>query len=423
MSAALYVSLLLLYLQNSVGVYCIDATTSVGVGAEVPPPQDVTIITLNTNYTLSWNWDQSNAVTFTTQYVGKYELKFKKKIPNWTTACEETSQRSCDLTAFNLHYLGIYMLRVQANVNGRHSNWVLLEFCPDKDAAVGPPSKVDLAPAGSDLDVFISDPLTSTNSSMKEKLDQMYYLILYSERSEDTRALRTQTLTSSANVVTLPNLKAWTWYCVSVQTHADFYNKSSSFTSPQCMQTEGNTPWWLIFLCFLGSLVICFLVILLSLYTFFWFYKTIKATFYPSTQIPTHFKECFYDSPGSDIPRLLAPDSDSELLCEVTISPEPAILEVHNPPPEALLAPPSGLEPDSSGRHTRQDSSSSGDSGVYSSGGSSNLRQPNSSQFSTGAEDVWKGPFNLEQVKMQEMTPGLKSQLLITDEGIVDMCV
>lgn len=54
-------------------------------------------------------------------------------------------------------------------------------------AAVGPPSKVDLAPAGSDLDVFISDPLTSTNSSMKEKLDQMYYLILYSERSGDTQ--------------------------------------------------------------------------------------------------------------------------------------------------------------------------------------------------------------------------------------------
>lgn len=77
----------------------------------------------------------------------------------------------------------------------------------------------------------------------------------------------------------------------------------------------------------------------------------------------------------------------------------------------------------SSGRHTRQDSSSSGDSGVYSSGGSSNLRQPNSSQFSTGAEDVWKGPFDLEQVKMQEMTPRLKSQLLITDEGVVDMCV
>lgn len=40
---------------------------------------------------------------------------------------------SCDLTGCNLHYLGIYMIRVRANANGRHSDWVLKEFCPDTD--------------------------------------------------------------------------------------------------------------------------------------------------------------------------------------------------------------------------------------------------------------------------------------------------
>lgn len=53
------------------------------------------------------------------------------------------------------------------------------------------------------------------------------------------------------------------------------------------------------------------------------------------------------NSPGSDVPRLLTPDSESELLYDkVIICPEP-VLEIHYPPPEALPALPSGLEPDS----------------------------------------------------------------------------
>ncbi|XP_029315432.1 interferon alpha/beta receptor 1b-like [Cottoperca gobio] len=409
MSAAFYICLLCLGFQTNT------------VGAQLPAPDNLTMITMNTNYTLSWDWDQrsaeSHAVNFTTQYVAKFKLKSKKKSPSWNMACEKTSRRSCDLTELKLYYLGIYMFRVQANVNGRFSEWVLKEFCPDKDAALGPPSKVGLSPAGSDLDIFISDPLTSTNSSMKEHHSELYYHILYWESSVDTQAFRTQTLTSSANVVTLSNLKAWTRYCVSIQSCYDFYNKSSSFTSSLCMQTEGSTPWWQIVGYFLVSLVSCFLFMLLSLYSSFWGYKYLKSTFYPSVQLPTHF-QYLCDSSGSDIPGLLTPDSDSELLCDkVSVCSELPVLEIHNAPPEFLPAPPSGLEQDSSGRHSRQDSSGSGDSGVYSTGGSANLQQPNTGQ------DSGKSPVDLEQVKMQDMAPGLKTQLLFADEGIVDMCV
>lgn len=54
-------------------------------------------------------------------------------------------------------------------------------------AAVGPPAKVNLTPAGSDLDVFITDPLTSANTPMTEILSKMYYHILYWERSADSK--------------------------------------------------------------------------------------------------------------------------------------------------------------------------------------------------------------------------------------------
>ena len=63
----------------------------------------------------------------------KYSLMSKRKKPKWRTVCNDTLERSCDLTALNLHYLGIYMLRVQASANRQHSAWVQKEFCPDKD--------------------------------------------------------------------------------------------------------------------------------------------------------------------------------------------------------------------------------------------------------------------------------------------------
>ncbi|XP_031145549.1 interferon alpha/beta receptor 1b-like isoform X2 [Sander lucioperca] len=429
MSAAFYVCLVFWCLQTNAGPT--PAVVSVSrkvnlqytVAAELAPPENLTLITLNTNYTLSWDWDQSfaegHAVNFTTQYVAKFKLKSKRKSPVWETACEKTSHRSCDLTKFNLYYLGIYVLRVQASVNGRVSDWMMKEFCPDKDAAVGPPSRVDLSPAGSGLDIIISDPLTSTNSSMKDHIPDLNYHILYWERSVDPQALEPQTLASKATVVTLSDLKAWTWYCVSVQSHYDFFNKKSSFTSPHCMQTEGAIPWWQILGYFLLSLVICFLLVLVIICSSFWFFKTVKATFYPSNQLPPHF-QYLCDSSESDIPCLLTPDSNSELLCDkVTVCPKPPVLEIHIPPPEALPVPPS----DSSGRHSRQGSGGSGDSGVYSTGCSSGLRQPDSIQSSSGDEDSGQGFLDLEQVKMKDMAPGLKTRLLITDEGVVDMCV
>ncbi|XP_035532528.1 interferon alpha/beta receptor 1b-like [Morone saxatilis] len=421
MSAAFLASLLLCCLQSS------------PVGAEVAAPQNVTMVTLNTNYTLSWDWDQSaggHAVTFTTEYVAKFKLSSKKRDPKWSVVCDKTSHRSCDLTQCNLNYLGIYVLHVRANVNGSHSAWVHIEFCPDKNAALGPPSKVNLTLAGSSLDVSIQDPLTSKNISMKERIPQLYYHYVYWEGTAHTRASGVQTLITSGNFVTLPDLKSWTSYCVSVQSRYDFFNKSSSFTSPICMQTAGVIPWWVIFLSFLGSLIFFFTIVLLAIFGFMKIYKTIKTVFYPSIQLPPHLKDYLCDSPASDVPRLLAsPDSESEHLCDkVIICPMP-VLEIHYPPPEALAAPPSGLQPDSSGRHSRHGSSGSGDSGVYSTGGSSGLRQPNSNQSGQsnqsmlGAETSWQGPFDSEQVKMRNMTPGLKNQPLITDEGIVDMCV
>ena len=54
------------------------------------------------------------------------------------------------------------------------------------------------------------------------------------------QGLKPNVVNSNNNLVTLPELEAWTWYCVMVQSRYDYYNKTSGYTAPQCMQTEGK---------------------------------------------------------------------------------------------------------------------------------------------------------------------------------------
>ncbi|XP_071210518.1 interferon alpha/beta receptor 1a isoform X1 [Salvelinus alpinus] len=386
--------------------------------AELPQPQKLTLLTLNTQYVLTWDWDQTttgNAVTFTAEYMAKYKMKMKKR--NWSRVCERTTHTRCDLTGSDLHYLGMYVLRVRASADGVNSHWVYKDFCPDIDASLGPPSRVELAPVKNLLDVTISDPLTSTQGSMKEHVPFLDYRILYWSRSDDPQGLKPKVVDSSSNLVTLPELEAWTWYCVMIQSRYDYYNKTSSYTEPQCRQTEGDTPYWQIFLYFLVSMMLCFLLVLLPSYAFFRFYRVLKNTFYPSIQLPAHIQEYLCDSsPGSDMPRLLTADSEAELCCDkLTICPEVLLLEIHVAPP--LTAPPSELEQDS-GRHIRQDS---GDSGIYSTeGGSAQQGRSGGEPIRRDQEvDSWQ---TLEQVKIEAMGRESADERDL-DEGVVDVCV
>lgn len=58
-------------------------------------------------------------------------------------------------------------------------------------AGIGPPSSVKLTLAGYSLEVSIVDPLTSTNSSMKDYMADLSYNIRYWERHEDEEVWNT----------------------------------------------------------------------------------------------------------------------------------------------------------------------------------------------------------------------------------------
>lgn len=47
-------------------------------------------------------------------------------------------------------------------------------------------------------------------------------------------------LTSANNLVILPELESWAWYCVRVQSKDDYYKKTSAFSPTYCIQTDGK---------------------------------------------------------------------------------------------------------------------------------------------------------------------------------------
>uniref|UniRef100_A0A9J8AAX1 Interleukin 10 receptor, beta n=1 Tax=Cyprinus carpio carpio TaxID=630221 RepID=A0A9J8AAX1_CYPCA len=218
-------------------------------------------------------------------------------------------------------------------------------------AALGPPSSLKLSSVKEDLEIIITDPLSSTNQSMKTLLkNKLSYLIQYWRRSEGPQ--KAKVLETKNNLVMLTELDRQTWYCVRVQSHDDFHNKSSVFSDTHCTRTEGQMPYWQIFLYVLISLLLCLLLVLL----YFCFNKMLsllKNTFCPAVHLPDHIQELWLSE--SETPQLLAPESP-ESVCEplVMVSAEldAVAVDEHS----------NAGEQDSS-THSRH---SSGDSGVYS---------------------------------------------------------
>ncbi|KAI7809097.1 interleukin-10 receptor subunit beta [Triplophysa rosa] len=284
------------------------------VFGDLSSPQNLTLHTLNTHYILQWDWGHETAmnetVTFTAQYIAQYKTRRPTQSQNWKSVCVNVVERRCDFTDTGLFYFGLFLLRVQAKTARQSSCWVQIEFCPDKHAAIGPPSSVQLNSIIDGLEIIVADPLDNTNQSMKDLVQNMNYLIQYWKKHEDVQ--KADILWTKNNFVTLSELEKWTWYCVIVQTHCEFYNKSSVYSDTHCTQTGGETTNLMIFLYFLISLVLFFLLFLVLFLGSFKTYKTLKSIFYPSVTLPSYILE--HRAADSDMPRLLIPEP--EMFCE-----------------------------------------------------------------------------------------------------------
>ncbi|XP_076854553.1 interferon alpha/beta receptor 1b-like [Brachyhypopomus gauderio] len=344
-------------------IHCLFLFIAV-VCSELPRPENVTLHTLNTHYVLKWDWDEGaddiDRTTFTTQYLPKFKITKPLHKQTWRSACGVTFKHLCDFTALHIHYYGEWLLRVRAERGRLVSRWAQIEFCPERDAGLGPPSRVDVTSIDGHLHVSISDPVSSTNSSMRELHPNLSYLTQYWKRSSQ---MQLKSLQHESNLVTLPEVENWTWYCVRVQSREPYYNKTSVFTPTHCLQTDGHIPFWQIFLWFLLSLVLSFVFVFMLCYGFYTLGKVVKNTLHPVVSLPTHIHQYFQDSPGSDRPHLLTTEVTEEHICDrFDVIPESVvadfIMESYTSTEDSSQGP--KLD---DGLHSRH---SSGDSGIYS---------------------------------------------------------
>ncbi|TSM60584.1 Interferon alpha/beta receptor 1a [Bagarius yarrelli] len=375
------------------------------VCAALPVPQNVTLHTLNTNYVLKWVWDvdlvQDDArnVTFTAQYLAKFKLKKPKNKQDWTSLCESTPEHECDFSSAKLHYLGVWLLRLRAQSGQSVSAWIVKEFCPDRDAAIGPPLAVNVTPVKGLLQVMISDPLTFSNGSMKELLPNLYYFIVYWKMSSSTP--KCNNITSANKLVILPVLESWTWYCVRVRSLDDYYKKRSFFSPTYCIQTDGHTPYWQIVLYFLLSLGLSFPLFLGLCLFIFRAGKLVMNTFFPSVPLPAPILEYLGDLHSSEMPRLLPAEPELEICSDNLdiLIPQPQDTEVAEITLKVHLPAETSQQ---SGRTLSRHSSC--DSGVYSTEGS--------------------GPRQIELEGVKVEKPGGKVQgVEELDEGVQDVSV
>lgn len=66
----------------------------------------------------------------------KKKLKKTKSKQDWKSLCESTPEHVCDFSSVQLHYLGVWLLRLRAQSGQTVSPWVEKEFCPDRDGKI-----------------------------------------------------------------------------------------------------------------------------------------------------------------------------------------------------------------------------------------------------------------------------------------------
>uniref|UniRef100_A0A3B4ERS9 Interleukin-10 receptor subunit beta-like n=1 Tax=Pundamilia nyererei TaxID=303518 RepID=A0A3B4ERS9_9CICH len=207
----------------------------------------------------------------------KHQLK--RKTPNWITACNQTSHRSCDLTRFKLLFIGNFMLRVRATVDGRHSEWAQKTFCPYEEAFIGPPD-VTLHVTGTSLEVSIKDPVFK-QSELRETYTSATYNITYWKSSSKEEV-------GTPDRAVLSDLDPLSEYCVQVQIIYNMNPRPGEYSDVVCERTGDvdATPWVAAVVAFVVMATVVALVVTLVVY-----WKQISKFLFPEVVLPPHFKE------------------------------------------------------------------------------------------------------------------------------------
>ncbi|KAJ8004590.1 hypothetical protein DPEC_G00137860 [Dallia pectoralis] len=242
------------------------------VSAALPSPDNLTLDAVNTRYILRWNWNHY-PTNYSVLFTARYTLSNREGDPSaHREKCVRTTERSCDFSDV-LNYSAMYVLTVMAEAGGQRSNWSRLMFVADEDAALGPPSHVELEPGDAMVTVRFREPMTEQNTPMSSLLHStVYFRLQYWKKNHPGQKHEKEVDTTER---TLYPLEPWTEYCLHVNAFNRELNKTSADTQPKCVTTHGNKLSQML----LVSLVLLVLLICVGSWIFWRRRKSLPAKY------------------------------------------------------------------------------------------------------------------------------------------------
>ncbi|XP_014134992.2 interleukin-10 receptor subunit beta isoform X1 [Falco rusticolus] len=287
------------------------------VSATVPKPQNARITSVNLHSIFQWD-----APSF---HKGNISYTVQSKSINlpgnaYKNVSTNLTLTECDVSSLSAY--GDYILRVRAESENNHSDWVTVRFKPMDDTVIGPPD-VEVKSESGFLHVDFRGPFAEHEHdkwSLKQYYGSWNYRILYWKKRSNTDVTSASGVThidTKHNSEILSQLEPWTVYCIQVQAVIPEWNKTGKLSKELCEQTTHNgiTPTWVIVAVLIGSMLVVIISVPVCFFSFLYLYRLTKHVFCPSYIFPQHLKEFLSKPPSGS--QLFSPFPQEEhLFCD-----------------------------------------------------------------------------------------------------------
>ncbi|NWV24403.1 INAR1 protein, partial [Origma solitaria] len=194
-------------------------------------PENVQVHVVNTNFTLSWNYNGTDPnVTFSAEFQWP-ELKDTawQELPG----CQAVGGTQCDFSSAISEYYDAHYIRVRAHMRGQESPWSgTLEMVPDTIAQIGPPG-LELQSTNGVIKVKVSPPEANQRKKMWINDLSFRYNLVFWENSSHAQP-------RSKNIFpvdTIDDLAPDTTFCFKVQANLPTEAKEGLFSPISCVKT------------------------------------------------------------------------------------------------------------------------------------------------------------------------------------------
>uniref|UniRef100_A0A8C0V8Z0 Interferon alpha/beta receptor 1-like n=2 Tax=Cyanistes caeruleus TaxID=156563 RepID=A0A8C0V8Z0_CYACU len=206
--------------------------------SSLPSPENVQVHVVNTNFTLSWDYNGSNPnVTFSAEFqwpeledTGWQELR----------GCQAVLGTACDISAAISEYYDLHLVRVRAQAGPRASPWSgILEMVPEHIGTIGPPG-LELQSTNGVIKVKVSPPEENQRKKMWINDLSFKYNLVFWENSSHAQ-LQSKIIFP---VDTIDDLAPDSSYCFKVQANLPREGKQGLFSPISCVKTtqKVNNP-------------------------------------------------------------------------------------------------------------------------------------------------------------------------------------